>query len=170
MSGFSISANHYLRVIYAGNTDVMKKTDRQNVSSSRLSHADSTALRKGLARLADYDFEHVGDNESRKNDFYNTLKAFSDAYNNTLDSGLSSQNSSITELTNKLKDSSQKHAKELSDYGITFDDNGYMHVRQSAVNNISATAFADVVGKKAEYSKELSEIAKKLSKHVDIAV
>ena len=170
MSGFSVSANHSLRVIYAGNTDIIKKTDRVNASSERLSSADSNALRKGLNRLANYDFEHVGDNESRKNDFYDTLKAFSDAYNNTLDSGAASSNASITKLTNQLKSSSKKHAGDLSDYGITFDDKGYMHVRKSAVDYISATSFKEVVGKDASYSKELSDIAKRLTKHVDIAV
>lgn len=157
-------------MIYAGNTDVMKKADRVNVSSSRLTKADSSALRKGLARLAGYDFDHVGDNESRKTDLFNNLKAFSDAYNNTLDSGASSHNASITKFTNRMKSSSQKHAKELSDFGITFDGKGYMHIRRSAVDNISATSFKEIVGKNAEYSKELADIAKNLSKHVDIAV
>lgn len=171
MSNFSITPNHYLRVVYMGNTDVMKKADRENASSSRLSQADSTALRKALARLADYNMDNVADDdETKKTDFFNTVKAFSDTYNNTLESGSVSQNASISKLTKQMKQVSEKYADKLSDYGIKFDDKGYMSVKNSAINNISTSKYKEIIGKDSDYAKELSDIAKKIAKHIDIAV
>ncbi len=171
MASFSVTNNHYLRVIYTGNTDIIKKADREDKSNSRLTKADSTALHKALARLSEYDFDGVkDDNESRKKDFYNTMKAFSDAYNYTLESGSASQNESIAKLTKKMKQLSSKNADDLEDFGITFDEKGYMNVRKSAIDNISTSKYKDWVGKDSEYAKELSEISKQMSRHVDITL
>ena len=171
MASYSVSNNHYLRMIYMGNTEVTKKTERGKFSSSKLSIADSQALRKGLARLADYDMDAVADDdEKKKKDLYNTMKAFQDAYNYSLDSGSASQNKSVEKLTNQMKKLSSDHAKELSNYGITFDDKGYMSIKNSAVDNISSSKYKKILGKDSEYAKELSDIAKKLSKTIDIAV
>lgn len=171
MSSFSVTNNHYLRVIYTGNTDVIKKADRANASSSKLTKADSTALRKALARLADFDMDDVADDdESKKTNFYNNVKAFSDAYNYTLESGSGSQNESISKLTKQMKQLSEKYADKMSDYGITFDDKGYMSVKNSAINNISTSKYKELIGKDSDYAKELSSIAKKISRHIDVAV
>ncbi len=171
MSSFSITANHYLRVAYMGNTDLMKKADREKASESKLSMADSKALRKAISRLADYKMDDVkDDDETKKTDFFNTIKAFTDTYNNTIESGSKSQNSSISKLTKEIKKVSEKYADKLSDYGITFDSSGYMSVKNSAVNNISSSKYKDIIGKDSEYAKELSAIAKKMSKHIDLAV
>lgn len=171
MSSFSVTNNHYLRVIYTGNTDVIKKADRANASSSKLTQADSTALRKAIARLADFDMDDVADDdESKKTSFYNTAKAFSDAYNYTLESGSGSQNESISKLTKQMKQLSEKYADKMSDYGITFDDKGYMSVKNSAINNISTSKYKELIGKDSDYAKELSSLAKKISRHIDVAV
>ena len=171
MASFSVTNNHYLRVIYTGNTDIIKKSDREDKSNSRLSKADSTALHKALSRLAEYDFDGVkDDSETKKTDFYNTLKAFSDAYNYTLESGSASQNASIAKLTKQMKQLSSKNADNLSDYGITFDDKGYMNVRKSAIDNISTSKYKEFVGKDSSYAKELSQISKQMSRHVDITL
>ncbi|MBR1634835.1 MAG: hypothetical protein IJ682_07240 [Lachnospiraceae bacterium] len=171
MSSFSVTNNHYLRVIYTGNTDVIKKADRENASSSKLSQADSTALRKAIARLADFDMDDVADDDdTKKTTFYNNVKAFSDAYNYTLESGSDSQNASISKLTKQMKQLSEKYADKMSDYGITFDDKGYMSVKNSAINNISTSKYKELIGKDSDYAKELSSLAKKISRHIDIAV
>ncbi|MBQ9633299.1 MAG: hypothetical protein IJV04_10385, partial [Lachnospiraceae bacterium] len=116
MAGFSVSNNHYLRMIYMGNTEVTKKADRGKFTSSKLSKADSQALRKGLARLAEYDMDSVpDDNEDKKKDLFNNMKAFQDAYNYSIESGSKSQNKSVTQLTGQMKKLSSEHAKELSD-------------------------------------------------------
>ena len=171
-STYSVTSNHYLRLIYTGNTDVMKKADREDKSSYRLSTADSKALRKGLQQLRDY---RIPDDESdvsdaKKDDFYHTVKAFADAYNNTIDSGTSSQNNSIAKLTKQLKQVSSKYADELKDYGITFNEKGYMNIKESATKSISMSTYKDLIGKDSEYNKELSSVAKKLSQHIDITL
>ncbi|MBR1628590.1 MAG: hypothetical protein IJ679_04880 [Lachnospiraceae bacterium] len=170
-SSFSVTNNHYLRVIYMGNTEVTKKGDRGNFSSGKLTQADSTALRKGLARIADLDLDSIkDDDEDKKTNLFNTMKAFQDAYNFSIESGSASQNKSISALTKQMKKVSSEHADKLSDYGITFDDKGYMNIKNSAINNISSSKYKEIIGKDSDYAKELSDIAKKISKHVDIAV
>lgn len=171
MSSFSVTSNHYLRVAYMGNTDLMKKADREKSTSGKLSQADSKAFRRALARLSDYKMDEVADDdETKKTDFYNTIKAFSDTYNNTLQSGSESKNVSLSKLTKDMKKVSEKYADKLSDYGITFDDNGYMSVKSSAVKNISSSKYKDLIGKDSDYAKELSDIAKKMSRHIDISL
>ena len=98
------------------------------------------------------------------------MRAFSDAYNNTLQSAGASKNSSMSKIAKQIKNLSKEHADELSTYGITFDGDGYMTVKGSAVDNIASSKFESVVGKDSAYMKKLSEYAKKLSRHIDAAV
>ena len=168
---FSVTNNHNLRLIYLGNSDLTKKSERQNASSSKLSQADSMALKKSLARLAEFDMDNVkDDDEGKKTNFFNEVKAFSDAYNYSIESGTASQNQSISKLTKQMKDLSKKYQDKLSDYGITFNEGGYMNVRQSAINNISTSKYKEIIGKDSDYAKELSKIATKISKPVDLTV
>ncbi len=171
MSSYSVSNNHYLRVIYMGNTEMAQKKERVKFSNASLSKADSTAMRKGLSNLADYNLDEIDDSDTEgKQKLYKTMKAFQDAYNYSLDSGSDSQNKSISRLTKQMKNVSSKYADDLEKYGITFDESGYMSIKDSAINNISASKYKKVIGKESDYAKELSDIAKKVSKHVDIAL
>ncbi len=171
MASFSVTNNHQLRMIYMGNTDATKKSERPKLSIPKLNKADSSALKKGLERLSDYNMDEVGDDdEDKKKDFFKTVKAFTDAYNNTLESGSQSQNKSVSKLTDQLKKVSEKYADKLSDYGFSFDEKGYVSIKESAINNISTKKYKDVIGKDSDYAKELSDIAKKMTKHIDVAV
>ncbi len=173
MSSFTITNNVYLRTIYGSNRDLTNTTKREETSRSKLSAADYAALRKGIAALADFDFtERTSDSETdtAKGKLFNTMRAFSDAYNNTLESAGSSQNSSMSKIAKQIKNLSKEHAEELSTYGIIFDNNGYMSVKGSSIDNISLSKYEKVVGKDSDYMKKLSDYAKKLSKHIDIGV
>ena len=173
MSSFTITSNVYLRTIYGNNRDLASKAKRADASPSKLSSADSAALRKGIAALADFDYkDKTNDTEKDKSKgkLFNTMRAFSDAYNNTLQSAGASKNSSMSKIAKQIKNLSKEHADELSTYGITFDGDGYMTVKGSAVDNIASSKFESVVGKDSAYMKKLSEYAKKLSRHIDAAV
>ena len=171
MSSFTITNNVYLRTIYGNNRDLTNKSKREETSKSKLSAADSAALKKGIAALAGFDYkDRSSENETdtAKGKLYNTMRAFSDAYNNTLESASGSKNSSMSKVAKQMKNLSREYADELSTYGISFDGNGYMSVKGSAVDNISISKFESVVGKDSEYMKKLSDYAKKLSRHIDI--
>ncbi len=173
MSNFTITNNIYLRTIYSGNRDLANKKNRANVSNSTLSAADSAALRKGIAALADFDYTDKSsdnDTDTSKEKLYNTMRAFSDAYNNTLESASSSQNASMAKIAKQMKKLSQDYADELSTYGMSFNDSGYMSVKKASIENIATSKYEDVIGKDSEYMKKLSSYAKKLSQHIDIGV
>lgn len=168
---FNVTANHYLRMIYMGNTDVMKRVDREDKPSSRLNAADSKALGKGLDTLAKMDLDSLDKTkESDQKKFYSTVKAFADAYNNTLESGSSSTNSSIRKLADKMKKLSEKHADEFADYGIKFDDNGYMTPKESTLKSMTPGNYKKLIGQGSDYNRDLATLAKQMSRHIDYAV
>ncbi len=173
MSNFTITSNIYLRTIYGNNRELATKSKRAEASNSTLSAADSAALRKGIAALADFDYTDKSsdsDVDKAKEKLFNTMRAFSDAYNNTLESASNSQNSSMTKIAKQMKDLSKEYAEDLTTYGVKFDSSGYMSVNRASIDNISTSKYKDVVGKDSEYMKKLSAYAKKLSKHIDVGV
>lgn len=170
-SAFNVTSNHYLRMIYMGNTDVMKRIDREDKPSSRLNAADSKALRKGLDSLTKLDLNSMDKtNEKDQNKFYNTVKAFADAYNNTLESGSTSTNASIRKIADKIKKLSSKNASEFADYGIKFTEDGYMNLKESTLKSMSPSNYKDLIGQGSEYNRELASLAKQMSRHIDFAV
>ncbi len=168
MATFTVTNNFSLRVMYTGNTNLITRSDRKDKAQSALTAADSRALRRGLATLSEIDKDKVDDKEKDK--FAEKIKAFSDVYNNTLESGSSSSNESIAKITGNIKKLSRKYEKELSNCGISLDGKGYMSLNESAAKETSSTRYNKCFGKDSEYAAELSKLAKKLSQHIDVAV
>lgn len=168
---FTITNNVYLRNIYSNNRDLTKKNVRSETAKSKLSSADAAALRKGIAALGKFDYSKSNDDDdTTKGKLFNTMRAFSDAFNNTLESTSTSQNASLSKYAKQLKNLSTKYKDQLSTYGINFDSNGYMSVTGSSVDNIAVSKYNNVVGKDSEFMKEVDKIAKKMSNHIDMAV
>jgi len=169
MSSFSITNNLYLRTLYGSNRAFASTTNRkEETCTEKLSAADQAALRKGIKGLADFEFDEIDDDTSAgKTKVYNTLKAFADAYNNCLETGSSSSNTSVQRLTNKMKSVSSSYSDTLDKYGITFDNHGYMSVSKSAVENIHASNYKSILGSDSSYMKELSKYSSRISTRVD---
>ncbi len=170
MSTFTVKTTTYLRNLYNGNRSYAYKNKRTDTKSTTLQQADQTALRKGIQSLADWDYDDDEKNseEVTKGRFYSTLKAFTGAYNFTIDSGTaSSSDRTIKNATKQLKDLTDSYSDQLEGYGITVDKNGYMTLSDSAVDNIDIKNFKSLFGSDSDYMKELQALSKKTSRRID---
>ena len=165
MGSFTITNNVALRQLYTGNTGLLGSDARKTSSSSKLASADAQALRKGLSILSRIDKDDVS--SSQESSFYDKVRAFSDAYNNAIQSGSSSQNASISKLAKKMKSLSAENSSKLSACGISMDANGYMKVSDTKVKEITGKTYDEVFGKGSDYSKKLSSLARQMAGHVD---
>ncbi|MBQ7678772.1 MAG: hypothetical protein IJT34_02875 [Butyrivibrio sp.] len=168
MATFSVTNNLALHQIYTGYTGMINSADRKAAVSSRLSQADSTALHRGLQTLSRMDKDDISDKQ--QGTYFDRVRAFSDAYNNTIESGSSSQNASIAKLTKKIKDLSSHYASELKGCGVSFDDSGYMHLNESTIKGLTGKKYREALGSDSEYNKQLKALAKQITKHVDLAL
>lgn len=160
----NITNNFYLRNLYGTDRSLVNKNERKLNTSVTLAKADSKALAKGISALGSYDYEAE---ETDETDFYNTLKAFADSYNYTLDSGGDNTEPDIKNLMKHFKELQANHEDELADFGITFDEDGYMNIAKSAVENIDIKRFREVLGTDTEFIEDLSALQKKLSRRIN---
>lgn len=170
MSSFTVKTTTYLRNLYTENRTFAYKDKRTEASATSLQKADESALRKGIRSLSDWDYDDDQKNSEAvtKGRFYSTLKAFTGAYNYTINSGTSaSAASSVKRATQNIKSLTDSYADKLSSYGISVSDEGYMTLSDSAVDNIDIKNFKKVFGEDSDYMKELSELSKKASRRID---
>lgn len=171
VSSFSVSTNYYLRSLYSADRSLINKATREETKASSLQKADQDALRKGIRALADWDYEDEDENKKKtvKAKFYKNLKAFTDAYNYTLESGdkASPEDSSIKHSVNNIRSLSKKYSEELSSLGIKTDSKGYMKISDSALDNIDLDNYEEVFGKNSKYMKALSQYSKHVSSHIN---
>lgn len=167
MANFAVYNNISLRNNYGDFRKYVNKSSRSDADASTLSFADASALRKAIKGLADYDYE-----DSDDQDMYDKIRAFADTYNYTLDSAtkesLENGNANVKGAMKGLKQLARDHADELSKYGISIDNDGYMSVSDSATKNIAHSKFANVLGKESEFASDVSKYAKRIAKNIDI--
>ena len=169
MSTFSVKTTSYLRSLYSADRSLAYKTSRETKSAMSLQSADQTALRKGIRSLADWDYEGTDDDdEVTLGRFYSHLKAFTDAYNYTLDSGkAASSNDYVRRAIKNIKTLTAKNEDALKDLCISLSSDGSMTVSDSAVDNIDNSNFEKVFGKDSEYMKGLRQYSQALSHRID---
>ena len=166
---YTITTNSNLRALYADNRALAKKSEREKLSGAKLVLADSKALKKGTASLSSLDYGDIDqdDTDYENKKFYSKMKAFQDVYNNTTDSTKKTKDEASQKFSKQLKSLAKKYEKELSDVGVTFDSKGYMTVRESAIKNIDIGEYEEVFGASGGFTKELAQVAKKMTRHFD---
>ena len=176
MSNFSVTNNWYLRNNYKSDQTLSKLANRSEVSDSKLSAADSAALKRGIRALRDYKYEDSHKVSSKDTDsvfgkskFYSTLKAFADTYNYTLDSSKASSNDDIKKLSKSMKKIASKYSDELDQLGVSFDSKGYMSVSASAVDNINLSTYGDKLAD-SDFLKDLEKNTQKIYRRIDTAL
>ena len=173
MSNFTVTNNWYLRDNYKNNKDLSMMANRDGVSDTKLSGADSAALKRSIRALRDYKYEDAKKVSSKDTDsvlgkgkFYNSLKAFADTYNYTLDSGKNSSNNDIKKLSKNMKSIASKYSDELDQLGVTFDSKGYMKISASAVDNIKLSTYGERLGE-SDFLKDLEKNTQKIYRRID---
>lgn len=170
MSSFTVKTTTYLRNLYNENRTLAYKDKRADAKATALQKADESALRKGIRSLADWDYDDDEKNEEEvtKGRFYSTLKAFTGAYNYTINSGTATSAShSVKQATKAIKSLTDSYADTLSAYGVSVSSDGYLSLSDSAVDNIDIKNFKKVFGSDSDYMKELTELSKKASRRID---
>ena len=171
MSSFSITSNFYLRTLYAPNRSLATNSVRMETPKTTLSAADQSALRKGIKALADFDYENAdNDSTTDKKNLYDHIKAFTDAYNNSVSTGLSSDEDSVRALTKRLKKATASYQDDLSSLGITANSDGYLSISSSAVTNISISKYEDFFGESSKFMDTVSDYSKRLSNRIDVSI
>ncbi|MCR5452034.1 MAG: hypothetical protein K6F00_05340 [Lachnospiraceae bacterium] len=166
--GFNITSNSFLRSLYNDDRSFAKKSVRNNSTDSALLKADSKALKRGLRVIGAYDYgTNEKDSKNEKTEFFNNITAFTDVYNNTLKSSHDVGDANSKAVYKQLKKLSSKYAEELKAVGVKFDDNGYMNIKESSINNIDVSNYKDYFGSDSDFMKDLTKISKKLTRHID---
>ncbi len=148
-------------------------SNRDDVSNAKLSGADSAALKRSIRALKNYKYEDAKKVSAKdtnsvlgKSQYYNTLKAFADTYNYSLESGKESANSEIKKLSGNMKKIAKKYASELEELGVTFDKKGYMSVSASAVDNIRLSTYGEKLGE-SDFLEDLEKNTQKIYRRID---
>lgn len=170
MAHFTVTANNYLRNLYSSNRNLVNNSERAKVTVTDRGKADSKALTKGIASLSSYDYDKEVDKEDTN--FYKTLKAFSDSYNNTIKSGdeLSETDPTTKRLVKQMKKLKEEYGDELERYGISFDTKGYMSISSTAMDNISPKNYKELLGENSEFMADLEKLSTKLSRRINYLV
>lgn len=163
MSSFSIANTLILRNFYNGNRNYVVKTSREDVSTDKLSYADSVALRRAVKKLGSYDFKNADED-----DLEEMVRGFVDTYNYTLDSSKYSTNRSVQSAYKGIKKLAETYADDLEDIGIKADSSGYLKLSSSAKSNIKGSRFQEKLGSDSAFMKQLSSYAKQISNHIDL--
>lgn len=167
MANFSVSTNMYLRQVYAPNRNLCVKANRAEATNKTLISADSSALGKAIKTIGAFDFSNS--EKLNKEKFAKTLKSFTDAYNYTISSSGTQKEGKIAVNSKKIKALTEKYSAELKSLGISVKG-GYMSISSTASTNISPDKYEELFGKDSSYMKELSALAKKMNRSVDISL
>lgn len=157
-SAISLTSNFYMQNYYRYNRAVIKTSARQEYSTSELSYEDTRALKRAIAKLEDFDYD---DSENLEN-LINSVKAFAETYNFTLDS-CSSKDSSAYRQMKQLKKLSKEYESEFKKLGITFEEDGKMSVSDSILENSTIDEFKNVFSKDTGYLDSMKTIAKRMN-------
>ena len=169
MSNFSVNTTSYLRNFYSPYRALITESAREQVSSSKLSEADSNALKQAIRALEDYNYMKDEDDvtTAEKTRFDRELRAFIDTYNYSIESSSNSSNRSIKKAGEGLKKLAEEYADELKDVGITVKKTGYLNLSSSATTNLRLSTFGDMFSSSSKFLKKANEYAGKIYRHID---
>lgn len=156
-SATSLTSQFYMQNFYRMNRNAMKVSTRSDYTKTELSYEDSRALKKAIAKLGsfNYDEDENGDN------LLNTIKAFTETYNFTLESS-SSEDSEMFRQNKQLKALTKKYEKTLKDIGISIEDDGKLSISENILKGSSFEEVGNVFSSKADYITGVRSIAKRM--------
>lgn len=157
-SAVSLTANFYLKDFYRYNRNAIKAADRKEYSTTELSYEDTRALKRAIAELGDFEFDEFDNEENLRN----TIKAFAEVYNFTLDS-TSVKGTDTARLNKQLKELTTKYGDKLEDIGITIQENGKMKVSHNILEAASMNELKEVFDKDGEYMRGVKRISRRMN-------
>ncbi len=105
----------------------------------------------------------------RLNFWYNFLDGNTDVCIIDEAQAIKNYQAGMTREIKKIKALTEKYSAELKSLGISVKE-GYMSISSTASTNISPDKYEELFGKDSSYMKELSALAKKMNRSVDISL
>lgn len=170
---FTITNNLTIRQFYGDNRAYLKKSTRQESTPARLNAVDSSALRKAIRALRESEYSDEKDTSSTTGsvkNFAKRMKAFVDVYNNTVSGA--KENSSDRDVKNtlrRIKSLTSQYEDELDNAGIRVQNDGTLKVSDSSSVK-STERFESIFGEDSDYLKDLDKLARRIHRHVDVAL
>lgn len=156
-TGTTLSSNYYLRSFYQSNQNARTASKRHEMSSTKLSLADSHALQKALKKLGSSKFDEDHDTNIR-----NSISAYIETYNNMLSSASGSSDRTLERSAKQLKNITNEYAKELDKLGITVNDDGTLTGRETLLSSADLSKFEKLFSGDSEYMQRTTAYAKRL--------
>ncbi|MDE7310863.1 MAG: hypothetical protein K2N87_04450 [Eubacterium sp.] len=154
----SLSVSGYIRQFYKGNVFGATANGRNGQPSYRLFSSDMKALRQAVRGLGDYDYN---DQESDGEELVNKVKAFVNTYNNFVDSAKSMDDEEVDRYMSKLKKLTKGSAEELSDIGISIQNNGKLKIDEKTLAGTGRYEVSKLFSSDAEFSGKIEQQMKK---------
>ena len=158
-SGVTLTSDFYMKNFYSANRNAVKTSYRKDYTKEELSYEDSRALKRALSKLSSYEY----DDEDNSENIYNTIKAYVDTYNNTLDSSRSSSEADVKRYSKQLKALSDKYSNSLKDIGITVAKDGSLAVNENLLKAADMDKVKQVFSEDSDYLRKSSSITKRLN-------
>ncbi len=161
-AGTTLSSNYYMRNFYISNRDARTSSKRKDIDNSELTLADGMALRRAIKQLGSLEFDDEKDSDIR-----NSVKAFIDTFNNTLDSTSASADHTLNRNMKQLKSIAQEYASDLDKIGITVNDDGTLTRRDALFTTASLSKFKKLFSSDSDFIQRTSACAKRIERRSD---
>lgn len=153
------SESQFYRFYYKGNESARDTTNRSSMTKSVLISTDGNALTRGIQTLGGI-FE--SSNTTGK-EIFNAIKAFSNTYNNMIDSSGSTEYRDIASLRKSIKGLSSKQQKELEMVGISIKSSGKLAIDEDKLAASNPARVKKLFSSDSDFMKQLEKYAKRLS-------
>lgn len=163
--GTSLTSSFYLRNYYSGNRDARTSSKRNSINDNELSLADSQALRRAVRNLGSFEFD-----EDDEDNIRNSVLAFIDTYNNTLESAKDSGDHTLNRNMKQLKSITKEYASDLDKLGITVNDDGTLDSRSSLFDSVSISKFKNLFSADSTYMQRTNACAKRMERRSETLI
>lgn len=158
-SGLSLS--YYMRSFYKSNPSTYKASARKNYTNTELSYEDARALKRAAKELMDYE---ISDDDTGE-DLYETIQAFVDTYNNTMESSGSVSDRDISRCRKNLENLTKKYSEELEDIGINIQDDGSLKITEGILKGSTAKEIKKAFSKEAGLMSKTQSLARRMNRN-----
>ena len=160
-TGISLSLTYYMRNFYKSNPTTYKASIRKDYTDSELSYEDARALKRAARQLMSYDIS----DEDTGEDFYESIQAFVETYNNTMESSGSSSDRDIARSHKNLEKLTQKYSEELKEIGLNIQDDGSLKITESILKGATGKELKKVFSKESGLMSQSQSLARKLNQN-----
>lgn len=150
-----VRASSLLQRAYSGNTLYKNEEYRKTSSNHDKMSADRKALTRALDQLDTLDFESEDASDTKA--IYETVTAYVNVYNNTIDTASESGSSDIRRSAKQMKALLKEHKDELKEIGISLKTDGTLKIDKTELKKATTVKVEKVFGNE-DYKTELRKI------------